>query len=172
MLTFETHNIEPALAELGEAASRYFHDRLIAPDKRAEVSIAMRLVSDTSASTEQSVMGLQRRDILAVKRRGKPAPPDHLDCIIQRQDDVLNTMIKLAHEWVHIAQIISGRYMLIGPRPKAGKPEKFTAQWMGLKIGLIDQIPYAERPWEIEAHEWQHKLVSEFVDRFASDEVA
>ena len=62
------------------------------------------------------------------------------------------------------------RNLLIGKPPKPGKPEKYIAQWNGTKIGLIDEIPYSARPWEIEAHEWQHKLVSEFVDRYAKDE--
>ena len=169
MLTFETHNIEPALGELGEAASRFFHDRLIAPEKRSDVSVTIRLISN-SVSSDNTMMGLQRRDVLATKRRGKMVPPDHFDCVIQRQDDVLETMLKLAHEWIHIAQFVSGRYMLIGKPPRPGKPEKFTAQWVGHKIGLIDDIPYTIRPWELEAHEWQHRLVSEFVDRFELDE--
>ena len=169
MLTFETHNIEPALGELAEAACRYFHDRLIAPDRRGEVTVTIRLVSN-SVSADNTQMGLQRRDMLAIKKRGKPTPPDQFDCVVQRQNDVLETMLKLAHEWIHIAQVASGRYMLLGKAPAPGKPEKFTAQWLGIKIGLIDQIPYTIRPWELEAHEWQHKLVSEFVDRFDLDE--
>ncbi len=173
MLTFETHNIEPALAELSEAASRYFHDRLIAPELRAEVSITIRLVAnDTGADMASGIsqLGLQRRDMLASKRKGKMTPPFMFDCVIGRQDDVLDTMLKLAHEWIHIAQVSSGRYVLLGKPPSAGKPDKYTAQWNGTKIGLLNDIPYAARPWEIEAHEWQHKLVSEFVDRYAKDE--
>ena len=172
MLTFETHNVEPALAELSEAASRYFHDRLIAPELRAEVSITLRLVSSDGGNQmagAASQMGLQRRDILAVKRKGKMTPPFMFDCVIPRHDDVLETILKLAHEWIHIAQVCSGRYMLLGKPPQHGKPEKYIAQWNGTKIGPLDQIPYAARPWEIEAHEWQHKLVSEFVDRYAKD---
>ena len=115
-------------------------------------------------------MGLQRRDILARKQRGKTAPPDTFDTVIQRHEDVLETMLKLAHEWIHIAQVASGRYLLLGKPPRPGKPEKYTAQWLGHKIGVLDQIPYSIRPWEIEAHEWQHKLVSEFVDYFNLDE--
>ena len=169
MLTFETHNIEPALGELAEAASRYFHDRLIAPDHRGDISVTIRLVS-SGVSADHTVMGLQRRDMLAGRKRGKAIPPDQFDCVIQRQSDVLETMLKLAHEWIHIAQVASGRYLLLGKPPAPGKPEKFTAQWLGIKIGLIDDIPYTIRPWELEAHEWQHKLVSEFVDRFDLDE--
>jgi len=173
MLTFETHNIEPALAELSEAASRYFHDRLIAPEMRPEVSVTIRLVS-TSGNNEMSgsdsQIGLQRRDILATKRKGKMQAPFMFDCVIARQNDPLETMLKLAHEWIHIAQVSAGRYLLLGKPPKPGKPEKYIAQWNGTKIGPVDDIPYAARPWEIEAHEWQHKLVSEFVDRYAKDE--
>ena len=170
MLTFETHNIEPALAELGEAASRYFHDRLLAPERRPDVTITLRLVSSDMTPGSTAMTGLQRSDMLAVKRRGKPTPPNHFDCVITRQDDVLDTMLKLAHEWIHIAQVASGRLLLHGQPPKPGKPEKYTAQWLGHKIGPLDQIPYTIRPWELEAHEYQHKLVSEFVDRFAKDE--
>ena len=172
MLTFETHNIEPALAELSEAASRYFHDRLIAPEMRPEVSVTVRLVAPTGGEMggSDSQIGLQRQDMLAIKRKGKMTAPFMFDCVIARQDDALQTMLKLAHEWIHIAQVSAGRYLLIGKPPKPGKPEKYIAQWNGTKIGLIDEIPYSARPWEIEAHEWQHKLVSEFVDRYAKDE--
>ena len=111
MLTFETHNIEPALAELSEAASRYFHDRLIAPEMRPEVSVTVRLVAPTGGEMggSDSQIGLQRQDMLAIKRKGKMTAPFMFDCVIAR-------------------------------------------------------------PWEIEAHEWQPKLVSEFVDRYAKDE--
>ena len=173
MLTFETHNVEPALAELSEAASRYFHDRLIAPEMRPEISVTLRLVSSDHShdvSGASTPIGLQHRDMLAVKRKGKMIPPFMFDCIIARHDDVLQTMLTLAHEWIRIAQVCSGRYILMGKPPRPGKPEKYIAQWCGTKIGLLDQIPFAARPWEIEAHEWQHKLVSEFVDRYAKDE--
>ena len=172
MLTFETHNIEPALAELSEAASRYFHDRLIAPEMRPEVSITLRLVAPTGGNDMSGgdQIGLQRRDMLAIKRKGKMTAPFMFDCVIARQQDVLETMLKLAHEWIHIAQVCSGRYLLIGKPPQPGKPEKYVAQWNGVKIGPLNDIPYAARPWEIEAHEWQHKLVSEFVDRYAREE--
>ena len=123
MLTFETHSIEPALGELAEAACRYFHDRLIAPDRRGEVAVTIRLVSN-SVSADNTQMGLQRRDMLAIKKRGKPTPPDQFDCVVQRQNDVLETMLKLAHEWIHIAQVASGRYMLLGKAPAPGKPGK------------------------------------------------
>jgi hypothetical protein len=170
MLEFETHNIEPPLAELGEAASRYFHDRLIAPEKRTEIVITLRLISDDMSNDRNTTNGLQQGDMLAIKKQGKPAPPDHFDVLIRRQDDVLDTMLTLAHEWIHLAQVASGRFMLHGALPKPGKTEKYTAQWLGHKIGLLDQIPYTDRPWELEANEWQHKLVEEFVDRFAKDE--
>lgn len=167
MLTFETHNIEPALAELGEAASRYFHDRLLAPEKRTEVMVVLRLVSDQHSAAGKTQSGLQREYMLAAKHRGKFKPPSDFDVLISRQDDVLDTMLKLAHEWIHIAQVASGRFMLHGQPSKA---DKYVAEWLGQKIGPIDQVPYNLRPWELEAHEWQHKLVSEFVDRYAKDE--
>ena len=167
MLKFETHNIEPALAELGEAASRYFHDRLLAPEKRADVMVTLRLISDQNSSTNNSPSGLQREYMLATKQRGKLKPPSDFDVLINRQDDVLDTMLKLAHEWIHIAQVAAGRFMLHGQPSKA---DKYIAEWLGQKIGPIDLIPYNLRPWELEAHEWQHKLVTEFVDRYAKDE--
>ncbi|MGC6485029.1 MAG: hypothetical protein ACON4P_05085 [Candidatus Puniceispirillales bacterium] len=172
MLHFETHNIEPALAELAEALSRYLHDRLIAPTMRAEINVTLRLVGTDLSAEPNAGMGIQRRDVLSAKQRGKLVAPMVFDIVIPRQKDALETVLKLCHEWIHIAQLASGRYALTGRIPKPGKPEKFTAHWMGVSIGPVDDIPYALRPWEQEAHEWQHKLAAEFVERFSKEDAA
>ena len=172
MLHFETHNIEPALAELSEALSRYLHDRLIAPNERSEINVTLRLVGNDLSADSNAGMGIQRRDVLSPKRRGKLIPPMTFDIVVSRQKDALETVLKLCHEWIHIAQFASGRYALTGRIPKPGKPEKFTAHWLGVAIGPIDDVPYALRPWEQEAHEWQHKLAMEFVERFTKEEAA
>ena len=52
MLHFETHNIEPAPAELAEALSRYLHDRLIAPTMRVEINVTLRLVGTDLRRTQ------------------------------------------------------------------------------------------------------------------------
>ena len=170
MLHFETHNIEPALAELSEALSRYLHDRLIAPPMRTEISVTLRLVGNDLSAEPTAGMGVQRRDVLSQKTRGKLISPMVFDIVVPRQKDAFETVLKLCHEWIHIAQLASGRYALTGRIPKQGKPEKFTAHWMGVGIGPIDDIPYALRPWEQEAHEWQNKLAAEFVERFTREE--
>ena len=167
MLTFETHNIEPALGELGEAASRYFHDRLIAPEKRCDVSVTLRLVSrvgDSEMSSHWQRLGVQRKDMVAISRDGSLVLPVKFDFMVSRDEDVLSTMLKLAHEWIHVGQVSSGRYLLFGD------VGGYEAEWNGVRIGDLDMIPYGERPWEVEAHEWQHRLVEEFVDRYAKDE--
>ncbi len=171
MLHFETHNIEQALAELTEAMSRYLHDRLIAPALRPLVNVTVRIIEPDAATGSTGLMGLglmglQRAEVLSHKQRGQIMPLTLYDFTLPRQNDPLDTIIKLSHEWVHVAQLASGRYSLTGRHPKPGKPEKFSARWLGVPIGRIDAIPYALRPWEQEAHEWQHKLVVEFIDRF------
>lgn len=176
MLVFETHNIEPSLAELGEAASCYFHDRLIAPELRPQIHVTLRLVSNDMSNGHSPMTGLQYSDMLSVKADDKAGsgtqilPPHNFDFALLRCDDILDTMLALAHEWIHLAQIVSGRLTVFGTSPKLGKAEKYTIHWLGHKIGVLDQIPQSIRPWEREADEWQHRLVAEFVGRFSKDE--
>ena len=166
MLIFETYNIDAAFAELSNAASQFFHDRLIAPPKRSDVTIMLRVAGVNTGGGYQFTAGVQRSDMLAQKIDGQYMPNKSIDFNIIHDGDVAATMLHLAHEWVHIGQIVSGRYMLVS------KGQKRIAFWLGRKIGVIDKIPYHIRPWEIEAHEWQQKLVTEFIDQMSLNDAA
>ena len=44
----------------------------------------------------------------SAKQRGKLVAPMVFDIVIPRQKDALETVLKLCHEWIHIAQLLPG----------------------------------------------------------------
>jgi len=63
----------------------------------------------------------------------------------------------LAHEIVHVAQVVMKRYQL-----KKGADSQAYANWEGKQLGILDKIPYATRPWEIEANSKQEVLFASY----------
>lgn len=59
----------------------------------------------------------------------------------------------LAHEMVHAAQYIQGTLVL----------NDAEATWHHQNFDL-DRIPYKDRPWEKEAHEWAYELRKDYLD--------
>lgn len=60
----------------------------------------------------------------------------------------------LAHEMIHAAQYIHGTLTL----------HNEEATWHNQYFN-VDRIPYADRPWEKEAHEWAYELRSDYLDQ-------
>lgn len=61
----------------------------------------------------------------------------------------------LAHEIVHVAQAVTGRFQL----RRWKSDELVHARWEGAELGPVRCIPYADRPWEVEAHREERRLV-------------
>jgi hypothetical protein len=71
----------------------------------------------------------------------------------------------IAHEMLHISQVINGRLVLSRKTRKIDRQKMKVelACWMGGKPVIVDQLPWHTRPWEIEACHWQALLVDEFL---------
>jgi len=71
----------------------------------------------------------------------------------------------LAHEMIHISQVMNGRLVLNRATKKVDGTEATVdlARWMSGKPVIIDQLEWRHRPWEIEACHWQTILVDEFL---------
>ncbi len=67
--------------------------------------------------------------------------------MLQRDGDIKEQLETLAHEAVHIFQ---KRSNLLQYR-KWKSDDKYHARWNGKEMGIYNEIPYLERPWEIEA---------------------
>jgi hypothetical protein len=64
--------------------------------------------------------------------------------------DTTQLMTTLAHEMVHVKQIVKGQY-----KTKLTRSGKTIYYWMGKKVNK----PYLECPWEIEAYSRESLLV-------------
>lgn len=74
-------------------------------------------------------------------------------------------LMQLMHEFVHISQVIHGRYQLSQKRVKRDgeKQQRYQARWLGKKAGFVDDIEWQERPWEAEAAQVGAQLTQEFM---------
>ena len=74
-------------------------------------------------------------------------------------------LMQFMHEFVHISQVIHGRYQLSQKRVKRDgeKQQLYQARWLGKKLGFVDDIEWQERPWEAEAAQVSAQLTQEFM---------
>jgi hypothetical protein len=76
--------------------------------------------------------------------------------ILQRDMKRKEMLICLAHEMVHVAQMVTNRLQYT-------RKEGITfARWEGKAMGNIAHIPYQEHPWEVEAFTKQEELFQAF----------
>lgn len=69
--------------------------------------------------------------------------------------DILTT---LAHEMIHVEQIVSGRLQY-----RYWKSDhQLHARWEGKELGVKSHIPYEQQPWEIEAFDNQYALFKKY----------
>ena len=69
--------------------------------------------------------------------------------------DILKT---LAHEMIHIQQIVSGRLQY-----RYWKSDhQLHARWEGKELGVVSHINYNDRPWEIEARGNEYDLFKKY----------
>jgi hypothetical protein len=78
---------------------------------------------------------------------------------LDRSRSLGETIDTLAHELQHVEQFRRGRYQL----RKWASDGKVHARWEGAEMGPVDSIPYAIRPWEIEAFATGRRITAEFI---------
>ncbi|MBL6782140.1 MAG: hypothetical protein ISQ21_03795 [Alphaproteobacteria bacterium] len=173
MITFYVLNLDPMVAEIGQTACAYFHNRVIAPDQQPKLKVDFGLVNDPTELDPSIRLNLPNADALsAVKstslfKKGVPQPRQDFRLILSRRTKLENTIESLADIWIHIASLSTGRLMLT-QEPKSKAP--IIAWWLGKKLAPIDDIPMAERPWEKDKAELSPQLADEFISRFMKDQ--
>jgi len=161
MLYVEHHHIDTPLAELSQVLCRWCHDRLFSPSLRRKALVHFQLFLPDQADQRTSTIGLLPHDVISQRYKRRLVPPDEFDIALPSQSDALEMAFRIAHAWITIAQLASGRLMFTG---KPGRAAKISAVWLGVPIGRLQDIPHDLRPWEQEALAWQHQLVAEFID--------
>ena len=74
----------------------------------------------------------------------------------QSESEMISTV---AHELVHVQQTVSKRLVY-----KFDKDvNKLLVSWEGKELGEVSQIPYSERPWEVEAFSKEEILADMFL---------
>ena len=75
-----------------------------------------------------------------------------------------NQLEILAHELVHVHQAITNKLQY-----RTWKSDgDLHARWNGKEVGKVHEIPYRERPWEVEAYSKQKDLYK-FVQNITTD---
>jgi hypothetical protein len=69
--------------------------------------------------------------------------------------DRVTAIKSLSHELIHLQQYSSGRLIVIG---------NGVVIWEGKEINVLD-IPYNDRPWEIEAFQGQYGLEKKIIEK-------
>jgi len=74
--------------------------------------------------------------------------------------DVHSMLDTLAHEMIHVKQLATKQLQY-----RYWKSDnQLHARWEGQEVGTVGSIPYAERPWEVEARNNQRLYYKSFVD--------
>ena len=85
-------------------------------------------------------------------------PTKAFKIILDRERSLVDQIGDLAHEMTHVAQAAMGRYQL-----RRWKSDlKLHARWEGVELGILADLPYWTRPWEVEARAKEAELVPLF----------
>ncbi|MDW3191158.1 MAG: hypothetical protein R8G66_02300 [Cytophagales bacterium] len=95
-----------------------------------------------------------KKGLMQYQYTGFEKAPHQIMIWINRRLTPSEQSMTLAHEMVHAAQYIHGSL--------EDKGQDVT--WLGESYD-VDRIPYADRPWEKEAHEWAHELRTDYLDQ-------
>ena len=76
--------------------------------------------------------------------------------VLHRERSLADQLADLAHELVHVQQAASGRLQY----RKWKSDGKLHARWEGAELGVLAELPYLTRPWEVEARQLEVVLVN------------
>lgn len=78
--------------------------------------------------------------------------------VLDRERSLTEQVGDLAHEMTHVAQAATGRYQL----RRWKTDQKVHARWEGEELGLLEDLDYWTRPWEVEARAKETELAPAF----------
>jgi len=94
-----------------------------------------------------------------VKNDEKLYAPKEFKIELNSNQSTSEMISTLAHELVHVEQTVSNRLVY-----KFDKDvNKLLVNWEGKNLGEVSQIPYRERPWEVEAFSKEEILADMFL---------
>lgn len=137
----------------------YLSDRLFTPRQRKSMQVFVDL-------TREAVRVPVTRAMLMPRRLGlRTIAPSSFEMTVSTAVGIRDAGEVLAHEMIHISQVMNGRLVLNRATKKVNdtKATVDLARWMSGKPVIIDQLEWCHRPWEIEACYWQTILVDEFL---------
>lgn len=85
-------------------------------------------------------------------------PTKKFTIILDRKRSLTEQVGDLAHEMTHVAQAATGRYQL----RRWKTDQKVHARWEGQELGLLADLDYWTRPWEVEARQKEAELAPAF----------
>ena len=146
-------------AEILQLLTAYLSDRLFTPRQRKTMQVFVDL-------TRAAVRVPVTRAMLMPRRSGlRTIAPASFEMTVSTAAGIRDAGEVLAHEMIHISQVMNGRLVLGRATKKVNGSKAMVdqARWMSGKPVIIDQLEWRHRPWEIEACHWQTILVDEFL---------
>ena len=80
--------------------------------------------------------------------------------VLNNRKDIHSQLETLAHEMIHVRQKAKNQLQYRWDRTGLN----FKVRWMDNAPVRQDDIPYSERPWEIEARQFQRKYYRDYID--------
>lgn len=151
-------------AELLSVAAQYFADRLLTTKQQKSITLLI------DAAHRPIRIPLSRDMLSETTGIFGVSLPSVFEMSVSTAPGIRDTLETMAHEIIHIAQVLNRRLRIRAGRAgriKSGATMRIThsATWLGDKFARLDECPWHLRPWEIEACQWQSILVDEFVER-------
>ena len=103
---------------------------------------------------QKNTLGVCKMDITGSKRQRK------FQIVLNAKRDVHSQLQTLAHEMIHVRQKAKNQLQYRWDRTGLN----FLIRWMDNKPVRHNDIPYSERPWEIEAKRWERVYYKQYLD--------
>lgn len=157
MIEVNSIDAMPGEAEILTLMATYMASRLFTKRQRRTLSVIIDVTRDV-------VREPVTRRMLAPQRSGLGTrPPKSFEMTVSTAAGLRDAAEVMAHELLHISQAVNGRLQITEKKKKINRKKVavHVARWMGGKPITMDDLPWRQRPWEIEACGWQGQLVTE-----------
>ena len=149
----------PSESEILTLIASYMTERLFTKRQRRSLIVS---IDVTRGSVQEPVT----RRMLGPQKAGlSTRKPTNFKMTVSTGAGLRDAAEVIAHELLHISQAVNGRLLITEKTKKINGVKKKVdlARWMGGKPIMMDELAWHQRPWEIEACEWQGHLVTEFL---------
>jgi hypothetical protein len=145
--------------ELVVLATNYVAARLFTPRQQKVLDVIIDLTSKPVR------VPLTRKMLTPTKTAFGRKMPHLFEMTVSSAAGIRDAAEVIAHELLHISQVVNGRLCLSSQVTQINgrKRRVDIARWMGGKPVMIDALAWHNRPWEVEACQWQQALVREFL---------